>query len=193
MLEIAKQNKAVQDIGWNVVDMTDIPYQSNSFDLVVCQFGIMLVPEKLKALSEIYRVLANGGQLIFNVWGNIQNNKVWDIGSKVIAGFLDFNPILQDPGPFSLSQENDVIRLLNKAGFSDVKVTRVNKTGSIETAAKAAKGFIEGLPVYVAIHKKNPSLIPEIIKAMELEFINQLGNNPMRSPLQALVFETNKP
>jgi ubiquinone/menaquinone biosynthesis C-methylase UbiE len=37
--------------------MKDIPFQDNRFDLVICQFGIMFVEDKEKAMQEIYRVL----------------------------------------------------------------------------------------------------------------------------------------
>lgn len=191
MLNLARKKLGASNITWATVDMTDIPYGDNAFDTIVCQFGVMLVPDKLKALQEMYRVLKPGGQLLFNVWGDIHANQIWDIGGKLIESFLGANPILQDPGPFSLSEKN-TLQLLQKAGFINSTAKVVNQIGSIETAAMAAKGFIEGLPVVVAIIKKDPSLLPKIQEALEIELANKLGDHPLKSTLQAFVFEASK-
>ena len=191
MLEIAQKKLSTSNINWATVDMTKIPYEDNFFDTVVCQFGLMLVPEKLKALQEMHRVLKPGGQLLFNVWGDIRANQVWDIGGTVIESFLGINPIPQDPGPFSLTESN-TLPLLQESGFTKFTSSVVSQTGSIETAGMAAKGFIEGLPVVLAIVKKDPSLLPQIQQALEQELTQQLGNHPLQSKLQALVFEAFK-
>ena len=191
MLEIAKKKLDNSNINWATVDMTDIPYEDNSFDTIVCQFGLMLVPEKLKALQEMHRVLKPGGQLLLNVWGDIHANQIWNIGGTIIESFLGINPILQDPGPFALTESN-TLPLLQKATFTKFTSSVIDQTGSIETAAMAAKGFVEGLPVVLAIVKKDPLLLPQIQQALELELINQLGSRPLQSRLQALVFEAFK-
>ena len=191
MLEVARKNIAASNISWAMVDMTDITYEDNSFDVIVCQFGVMLVPDKLTALHEMYRVLKPGGQLVFNVWGSIHDNAVWNIGGQVVDSFLKNNPIIQDPGPFSLNEKN-TIPLLKEAGFSSITTTVVNQTGNIKTAAMAAEGFIQGLPVVLAISKNNPALIPQIQQVLEQKLIQELGNYPLQSSLQALVFEAYK-
>ena len=38
-------------------DAQSLPFESDSFDLVVCQFGLMFVPDKVAANSEARRVL----------------------------------------------------------------------------------------------------------------------------------------
>jgi ubiquinone/menaquinone biosynthesis C-methylase UbiE len=50
-ISIAKSHLSAPNITWDTVDMTNIPYTDNRFDLIVCQFGLMLVPEKLSAVQ----------------------------------------------------------------------------------------------------------------------------------------------
>ncbi|MEO6282932.1 MAG: methyltransferase domain-containing protein [Dyadobacter sp.] len=192
MLDIARQKVYSPNLSYNVVDMTQIPYIDEQFDLIICQFGLMLVADKQKALSEMYRVLKKGGRLAFSVWGDIEANPVWDISGKVIANFLGANPMLQDPGPFSLADEGRALKLLENAGFGNSKVHRVSQLGSIETAVMAADGFIEGLPVFMAISKKDPALVQVIKQALAPQLSAALGDRPTLSPLQAWVFETTK-
>lgn len=46
-----------------VVDGQDIPYDDESFDVVTVSYGIRNMPEREKALAEMYRVLVPGGSL----------------------------------------------------------------------------------------------------------------------------------
>ncbi|MFN3739184.1 MAG: bifunctional demethylmenaquinone methyltransferase/2-methoxy-6-polyprenyl-1,4-benzoquinol methylase UbiE [Thermodesulfovibrionales bacterium] len=45
-------------------DSMDMPFQSQSFDVVTVAFGIRNVSEPLRALRECHRVLKNGGRLL---------------------------------------------------------------------------------------------------------------------------------
>lgn len=54
--EIAKQFIQAPNLSWDKVNITNIPYTDEQFDLVICQFGLMLVPEKHTTLEEIHRV-----------------------------------------------------------------------------------------------------------------------------------------
>ena len=191
-ISVAKRHPAALNLTWDTVDMTNILYADNRFDLIICQFGLMLVPEKLKALTEMHRVLRPGGRLLFSVWSDIRYNQIWDITGSVIGSFIGTNPMLHDPGPFSMADANIGLEGLKKAGFPDAKVTTVDKTGQIETAAMAVKGITEGLPVWMAISQKDPSLPAKVQAALEQELVNRLGDHPLQSSLQALVFGTNK-
>ncbi|EHQ26117.1 class I SAM-dependent methyltransferase [Mucilaginibacter paludis] len=189
MLETAKQQVTATNISWDVVDMTNIPYIDGQYDLIVCQFGLMLVPDQLKALKEMQRVLKTDGRLVISVWADIQDNPVWEISGKVIESFLGANPILQLPGPFSLSTENDTKEMLQQAGFSTIKSSLVTQSGQIASAASAAKGFLHGLPVFTVLSHKAPGLMPHIEHSLEKELAAQLGDHPLISPLKAWIFD----
>lgn len=49
----------------NVVDITDIPYPDNYFDLIICFHVLQYVKDEGKALDEVKRVLAPEGNAIF--------------------------------------------------------------------------------------------------------------------------------
>ena len=50
MLAVARNKTLSDNVHWDVVDMTEMPYEEHRFDMVVCQFGLMLVEQKQKAL-----------------------------------------------------------------------------------------------------------------------------------------------
>ncbi len=49
------------------VDITDIPFEENSFDLILCNHVLEHIPDDRKAMSELYRVMAKNGDGIFQV------------------------------------------------------------------------------------------------------------------------------
>src|SRR6187549_1835946 len=71
MLSVAKEKLSTLDINWEIIDAQDLPFENNSIDLVVCCFGYMFVPDKLKAFAEAYRVLRPDGMLIFTTWDQL--------------------------------------------------------------------------------------------------------------------------
>lgn len=44
-------------IEWQPADALDLPFPDETFDLVLCQFGVMFFPDRAKAYSEARRVL----------------------------------------------------------------------------------------------------------------------------------------
>jgi ubiquinone/menaquinone biosynthesis C-methylase UbiE len=192
MISVAKSKVSSDRVIWAPADMLDLPFESGSFDLVVCQFGIMLVPDQLKALAEIFRVLKVGGKVVFNTWSDVNYNRVWAIADSVLKSVLGKSMIGQNPGPFAMGDKDPVLDMLKKTGFSETNATLVESTGEIESAGKAAYGFIYGLPVGSFIQKEGPDSMPEILKVLEEILKSELGDQPLKAPMAALVFESTK-
>ena len=62
MLEQAKGNIGeLPNVKYEVIDIQDIPYEDESFDVVIANYMLYHVPDLDKALSEVHRVLKKGG------------------------------------------------------------------------------------------------------------------------------------
>ncbi len=48
-------------------DITDIPFEDESMDVIICNHVMEHIPDEHKALSEMYRVLKKGGVAVINV------------------------------------------------------------------------------------------------------------------------------
>lgn len=192
MLEVAQQKLQHASIKWIVADALELPFADCSFDLVVIQFGLMFFPDKARGLQEAYRVLKPGGKLIFNTWDQVQNNPAIHEGRLVIESYFEGNPPVFYNIPFSMYDEKELARLTKAAGFTNVNVSLVKKTGVSPSAADLARGMVEGNPVYLAICEKGPSLIEPIIAHVTKILIEKFGDHPLQSPLQAWVTEAIK-
>lgn len=62
MIETAKEKLSSYDkIEYQVIDIQDIPYEDDSFDIVIANMMLYHVPDLQKGLSEVRRVLKEGG------------------------------------------------------------------------------------------------------------------------------------
>jgi SAM-dependent methyltransferase len=66
MLAIAAKN--APNASLHEGDATAMPFAGESFNAVVCNFGMMHIPDQPKALSEIHRVLRPDGQFLMATW-----------------------------------------------------------------------------------------------------------------------------
>ena len=76
MLEYGKnktRGSEIDRISCEEIDAMAIPFDDNSFDVVSIAFGIRNVEDRVKALSEMHRVLNAGGQLHILEFAPIQN------------------------------------------------------------------------------------------------------------------------
>jgi ubiquinone/menaquinone biosynthesis C-methylase UbiE len=191
MIEVAKKIVNDDRIKWMPADAMQLPFADNSFDLVVMQFGIMFFPDKLKGLSEAYRVLRPGGSIIFNTWDKVENNDAIHEGRQVIESYFGDNPPVFYNVPFSMFDDRELTSHTRRAGFKNITTTLVKKEGVSPSAADLAKGMVEGNPVFLAICERDASLVNVIEKEVEKRFIEKFGE-PVRSRLQAWVTEGKK-
>lgn len=80
MLEIARKNN--RNITFWEADVTKLPFEKNSFDYIVMGFGLRNIPEKNKALEEIYRVLKTNGKFLHIDFGK------HNLASKILDVFI---------------------------------------------------------------------------------------------------------
>lgn len=192
MIAVAKSQVPHADIEWRTADMQALPFEDATFDTVVCQFGIMFVPDKAQAFKEVLRVLRPGGRFIFNTWDRIENNGVPSVANKVVTEFFNGAPPMFYSIPFSMFKPDELRNLPIQNGFSSVDVRLVKKVGRSNTSMDAARGMVEGSPIINEIRTKDPASIDTILELISREVASRFNDKPVISPLQAWVGEAVK-
>lgn len=192
MITIARQMVRDQDIEWQTADAQVLPFDDNHFDIVVCQFGLMFMPDKVRALAEARRVLKPGGLLLLNTWDKLANNPAFYIADQIVSRYFPADPPLFFHLPFSLHDERQLASWIKEAGFGHCSISLVKKDCQSATAAGIATGILEGTPMYAAINERNAGLLPAMKKDLEAALAKQFGDAPMICPQQAWVIEAKK-
>jgi ubiquinone/menaquinone biosynthesis C-methylase UbiE len=190
MIAIAK--KILPGIEWGQADAQALAFDDNYFDCVICQFGLMFVPDKARALAEAYRVLRPGGHLLLNTWDQLENNPAFYMADRLVTQYFPEDSPSFFHIPFSMHDKDELRSLFENAGFGDCRISLVKKEGVCASAADAATGMLEGTPIYTAINDRNPGLLPSLKKELENLLARRFGAAPMVSPMQAWVVEAKK-
>jgi ubiquinone/menaquinone biosynthesis C-methylase UbiE len=176
-------------VEWRQADASSLPFDDRSFDAVVCQFGMMFVPDKALAAREARRVLKPGGIFLFNVWDSLEHNPLGQIAHETIVSFFEKDPPMFYQTPFGYHDHAEITRLLEEAGFREVQIEVVARESGASRPEDAAQGLVHGNPVAVAISERDPSLLPVITNAIADALKKRFGENELRAPMQAIVAE----
>jgi len=88
MLDYAAAIGTSRPVEWRQADALQLPFADQSFDAVVCQFGAMFFPDKVKAFAQARRVLRPAGVFLFNVWDRIDYNVLRRRRDRDVAGYV---------------------------------------------------------------------------------------------------------
>ena len=191
MLEYARAKRGKLDrVKFEQASAQELPYDDAAFDVVVCQFGLMFFPDKLKAFIEAARVLKPGGQLLFSVWDSFDWNPIARLAFENITRFFDENPPTFLKLPFSCHEIDPIKALLHEAGFSDIEINVIRTMSEPPSAAQLAEGLVAGKPGILEIQERATATVDSVIDAVAKAVIDEFGDNPVRTPLQAITFST---
>jgi SAM-dependent methyltransferase len=59
-------------IVWQHAQPDRLPFADESFDAVVCQFGLMFFADRVAAIREMNRILRPGGRMVLTVWDTVE-------------------------------------------------------------------------------------------------------------------------
>jgi ubiquinone/menaquinone biosynthesis C-methylase UbiE len=192
MMAIAKEKLEGENIDWRIIDGADLPFEDNSMDLVVCCFGYMFVPDRMKAFHEAYRVLQKNGMLIFTTWDEMKYNGASNVYRKAVKKYVGDELPDSYKLPFSMYDDREIRDLLIKAGFINITIDRSEKNSVSESAAYTAEGLTQGGSIYNEIMQRNPEWVKEIRVEVEKELGEKFGVIPMVAPMQALICSAGK-
>lgn len=113
---VARQEGATS-LATRVMDAGQLDLPDSTFDAVICRLGLMLIPNRQQALSEIRRVLKPGGNFAALVWSVPQNNPLFALPLAILSKYAKGDV----PDLFALSDPAIFARELTEAGFSEVK------------------------------------------------------------------------
>jgi ubiquinone/menaquinone biosynthesis C-methylase UbiE len=195
MLEYARSKSAAhgRKVEWRQADAQDLPFPDESFDTVVCQFGVMFFPDRRRGLLEFNRVLETGGALIFSVWDSFDSNPVQSIAHSTIGSFFQEDPPDFYEVPCGMGKTADLRRLTEDAGFKEITIETVALLGSSTSPRSAAQGLVKGNPVINAIRERGTADIDEIVLALARALEKRFGAGPLQVPLRAHVVRAIKP
>jgi len=194
MLDIARSKfEPGEVVEFRQADAMALPFDDDSFDTIISQFGVMFFPDKVEAFKESRRALRPGGHILFNVWGEMEANPFSLVGHETAAEIFPDNPPVFYRYPFSYADPALVRADLETAGFVDIAHAVVGIDKRVDDWALFARGLVLGNPLVDEIRQRGTISAEAVIERFTLALRTRFGTEPARMPLEAVVFSARKP
>lgn len=188
MLDRAAASGTTRTVSWRQADALDLPFDSGSFDAVVCQFGVMFFPNKPLAYGEARRVLRPGGRFIFNVWDHIGANEFADVVTEAVGTlFPDDPPRFLARTPHGYHDEEEIRHHLALGGFDAVEVEPLEARSRAPHASDPAIAYCHGTPLRDEIVARDPSRLAEATQAATEAIERRFGPNHVDGKIRGYV------
>lgn len=118
---------AARKISWTVADASHLPFETSTFDVILCQQGLQFMPDRIAVFNEAARVLCSGGRFVASVWKS--GSPFGDALRKALGDWFGPEAIEGWNEPGSLGNRHALLALASEAGFKGCHVGFDVKTG----------------------------------------------------------------
>jgi len=146
MLAVAE--RLAPGIEWREGAAETLPYEHNTFDAVVSQFGLMFFTDRDAALREMVRVLVPGGRIAVAVWESLERSEAYAIAVSLLERIAGPRAADALRAPFVLGDRKELATLLEDAGLVSVAITTHGGTARFPSIRTMVEADLRGwLPV----------------------------------------------
>jgi len=191
MIDRGRTKSAGMRITWQRADATQLPFRNESFELIVCQFGVMFFPDKRASFREAARVLGPHGHYLFAVWDDWKKmpDAPLAIAADVVAAMLGCDQAsLVNPGyhnETTLREDLAAARLRHK-------IERVTLPAAASSAREAALATVHGSLIRTVIETQYPGRLDEATDAVEGALRAKFGRGTVAGQTSALIITAEK-
>jgi ubiquinone/menaquinone biosynthesis C-methylase UbiE len=148
------------NVAFQYADALNLPFEDESFELVVCQFGVMFFPDKVRGNAEAKRVLRSGGQYLLVSWNNVEMNLATKVvGAALAEIFPDDTAAFYERLPFRYHDRDTIRADLIAAGFERVDIETLELRSRVASARDAAIALTQGTPMRSEIEQRGPDAL----------------------------------
>jgi len=139
-------DRNVSNVSFARMDAERLALPDASFDVALCAFGLMFMPDPEQAVREMRRVLRPGGRLVIAVWGE-QSRCGWSTLFPIVDAEVTSEVC---PLFFRMGQKDALASVCVDAQFEIVEQHRFAATLTYQDADEACSAAFIGGPVALA-------------------------------------------
>lgn len=118
MLALASRN--APQAAFQQGDAESLPFADKHFDLVICSFGMMHLPDQPATLSEAHRVLRPGGTFLMSTWAAPDSSPAFGTVFGTIRAHADFSRAPAQPDLFVFAKPEGAVAMMGASGLQVV-------------------------------------------------------------------------
>lgn len=175
-------------VTWRQADVMSLPYADESFDVVLCQFGVMFFPDRVAAYREIRRVLRPGGTFLFNIWNGIEHNEFADTVTAAVSALYPENPpVFLARTPHGHGCAIEIEADARAAGFSHAQLFQRDDISVAAAPDLPAIAYCHGTPLRNEIEEREPGGLERATTAATEAIRDRYGDGTVEGRISAVV------
>lgn len=123
MLAVAKSKS--HSIHWLEAPAECLPLETDSYDRVVSQFGLMYFSDRESAISEMMRVCRPGGAVAVAVWGSLEDTPGYHALAEILSDLFGDEVARSVQAPFCLGDEEELQAVFDNAGAENSSIRTI--------------------------------------------------------------------
>jgi ubiquinone/menaquinone biosynthesis C-methylase UbiE len=192
MLEMARVQPGTERVRWQQEDAMSLSFANSTFDLILCQFGVMFFPDKVGAFCEAFRVLRPGGCFIFSVWDRTDRNPLMEVIQRALSSLFPEEILRPNLVPYSYHQPEAIRGDLVAAGFVEGELKVVMGRTRAPSARTVAIAAVQGNLLRPKIEAYGPEWLERATETVSKAVTSSFGEGSLSVPNQALLVTAHK-
>ena len=152
MLAVARAKSAT--IEWVEGSALNLPFEANSFDVVLCQLGLQFFPDRPLALREMVRVLKSGGRAGLSVFSAIERTPAAHAFVQAFEKFLGAESSGTKRSEHLSCNAQEIGTWAKQAGFDVADVATVTKQINFPSMLDYVRFQLTATPMAVLLKEK---------------------------------------
>ncbi len=187
MLAVAKSKNS--NIEWQKAPAENLPFEDNSFEKVVSQFGLMFFEDRAKALKEMTRVLKPEGVLAVAVWDCLETSPGYAEMTELLRRLFGDEIAAALEAPFVLGDKKILSKLFAEAGMENAEITTETGTARFPSIESWVHTDIRGWTLADAIDDEMYRLLLFEAQKTLLPFTGENGKVAFDAPAHIVVWQ----
>jgi ubiquinone/menaquinone biosynthesis C-methylase UbiE len=156
MLAVAREK--APDIKWYQGQAEELPFEDETFDAIVSQFGMMFFTSPETALKEMNRVLQTGGHMMVTVFDSLQNIPAYDAMVDVFDQKVGKSAGEALRYPFTMGDTEKLYALCSESGLSNAEIVTQKSVAQFSNPRHMVLSDVEGWFPFAKIHLEDRTL-----------------------------------
>ena len=128
-----------------------------------------------------------------STWDSLVANRSAAIAHEAVARLVDSDPPTFFQTPYGSHRLDPIRDAFEAAGLSETRIDIVDHVETVPQARSFATGLVRGTPFGDRIHQRGGIDLDDAVRAVTAALVDELGPEPLRVPLRAIVFEARRP
>ncbi len=172
-------------------NVMDLPFENESFAVVVASFVLMFVPDQPLAIREMWRVLKPGGRLVITVWESLEKNPAYARLVEIADQKIDQAAGASLAWPFALGEEGKLVEVIGAANVAAQTIDAHEGRANFASIKQFVHTEIESWVLAESINDASLDAVISDAREQLIEFCDESG--ALDIPFNALIAVAEKP